>query len=70
MPDFGKLYGKIREVYGTQEAFAAAIGMNRSTLNLRLNGKADWKINEVVKACELLCIPADEAHLYFFTKVS
>lgn len=70
MPNFSKLYGKIREVYGTQEAFAVAIGMHRATLNLRLTGKVDWKINEVVKACELLHIPANEAHLYFFAKVS
>ena len=66
MADFSKLYGKIREVYGTQEAFAADIGMHRATLNLRLNGKVDWKMSEVVKACELLHIPTDEAHLYFF----
>lgn len=70
MADFGKLYGKIREVYGTQEAFASAIGMHRATLNLRLNGKVDWKMAEVVKACELLHIPNNEAHLYFFVQMS
>lgn len=67
MFDYSKLYGKIREVYGTQPAFAKAMGMSTSALNLRLNGAVAWKSPEIVKACELLGIPLDEAHLYFFT---
>ncbi len=67
MFDYSKLYGKIREVFGTQEAFAEAMGMSKSALNLRLNQKVEWKAPEIAKACELLNIPLAELHLYFFT---
>lgn len=66
MYDYDKLYGKIREVFKTQEAFAEAMDMSRSALNLRLNGKVSWKAEEITMACELLGIPMSEAHLYFF----
>ena len=57
---------KIKEVYDTQEAFAEAMGMSTTALNLRLNCKVEWKTPEIVKACELLSIPLAEAYLYFF----
>lgn len=57
---------KIKEVFGTQEAFAEAMDMERVPLNQRLNGKVQWKMPEVVKACGLLHIPLEESHLYFF----
>lgn len=66
MFDYSKLYGKIREVFVTQEAFAKAMGMSKSALNLRLNQKVEWRTPEMVKACKLLNIPLEELHLYFF----
>lgn len=63
--DYSKLYGKIREVYGTQEAFGDAMGMSRSAINMRLTQKTEWSTPEMVKACELLGIPLVECHLYF-----
>ena len=68
MFDFSKLYGKIKEVYGTQEAFAGAMGMSRSALSLRLKNNVDWKPKEIVKACELLHVPIADNHLYFFVQ--
>lgn len=68
MFDFSKLYGKIKEVYGTQEAFASAMGMSRSALSLRLKNNVDWKPKEIVKACGLLHIPIIDNHLYFFAQ--
>ena len=65
--DYSKLNGKIKEVFGTQLAFAKAMGMSRSALNQRLIGAVDWKSPEIVKACELLGIPLEEAHVYFFS---
>ena len=67
MFDFSKLYGKIREVFGTQEAFANAMGMGRNAVNQRLTGAIDWKSPEMVKACELLGIPLCDLWIYFFT---
>lgn len=66
--DYKKLKLKIKEVFDTQEAFADAMEMKRTPLNQRLNGGVQWTISEVVKACELLGIPLEEAHLYFFTQ--
>ncbi|WP_028125179.1 DUF739 family protein [Eremococcus coleocola] len=64
--DFSKLYGKIREVYGTQEAFANAMGFSERTLSLKLNNKVSWKTTEAGKACELLGLELNEIPEYFF----
>lgn len=66
MFDYDKLYGKIREVFKTQEAFAVAMGMSRTALNARLIQSIEWKGSEIFKACELLNIPLCEVFLYFF----
>ena len=63
---YRKLKGKIKEVFGTQEAFAKAMEMGKATLSQRLNGSVEWKVSEIAKACDLLHIPLTEAHLYFF----
>lgn len=64
--DYSKLKGRIKEVFDTQEAFAEAMGMSYTAINQRLNGVVEWKTSDICKACELLHIPLDEAHLYFF----
>lgn len=63
---YSKLRGRIREVFGTQEAFAAALGINAATISGKLNGKSDWTRKEVEDACEALHIPLEEMHVYFF----
>lgn len=64
---YAKLRGRIKEMYGIQDNFAAAMEMDRSTLSLKLNGKSDWTRLEIEKSCALLRIPLAEAHAYFFT---
>lgn len=66
--NYSKLRGKIKEVFGSQDAFATAMGIDRSTLSLKLNGKSDWTRLEIEKACPLLNIPIVEVYAYFFTK--
>lgn len=63
---YAKLRGAIREKFGTQKAFAEAMGMHMSTLSLRLCGQRDWTRAEIEKAKTLLDIPAAELTLYFF----
>lgn len=63
---YAKLRGRIREVFGTQDAFAYAMGMNRVSLSHRLSGKLDWKSSEIVSACALLSIAEEEIVPYFF----
>lgn len=66
MRKFGKLREKIKLVFGTQKAFAEAMGLNVATLNAKLNSKTEWTVTEVEKAIELLCINADDIREYFF----
>lgn len=61
-----KLRGKIKEVFGTQDAFAEAMELDRSTMSLKLNDKSDWTAPEILKACKLLGISVDQIHVYFF----
>jgi hypothetical protein len=65
--DYRKLKGKIKEVFNTRSAFAAALNLDPATLSYKLNNKSEWTSGEIAKACELLNIPLIEAHLYFFT---
>ena len=63
---YAKLRGLIREKFGTQDAFAKAMGMNPASMSSKLTGKTEWTRAEIEKACILLEIPLAEAHLYFF----
>lgn len=65
--DYRRIRGKITELYGTQMAFAKALGMSYTALNQRLSGKLEWKTQEIVLACKMLGIPLSEVYLYFFT---
>ena len=63
---YSKLRGAIREKFGTQEAFAIAMGLSISMLSAKLNDRSEWTKTQIIRACELLEIPLAEAHLYFF----
>ena len=65
---YAKLRGKIREVFGTQEAFAEAIGVSKAGLSMRLNGKIRWTADEIEKAKNALGFEAAEISDYFFTR--
>lgn len=64
--DYSELRGKIRGKFGKQDAFAEALEMAPSTLSKKLNNLSDWTHTEIVRACELLGIPLEEAGSYFF----
>lgn len=66
--DYSKLKGKIREVFGTQEAFANSIGLSAVSVSNKLNNLIDWKQEEMEESVEKLGIPFPEIHVYFFTK--
>lgn len=63
---YPKLRGAIREKFGTQEAFAKALGMHSTTLSAKLSGKTDWTRQEIEAAARLLSLPGEELHAYFF----
>ena len=65
-----KLKARILEKYGNQKNFAEALQMDESTLSRYLAGR-EWKASAMIKAAELLEIPAEQVGVYFFeTKVS
>ena len=63
---YNKLLGKIKEIYGTQEEFAMALGIGRVSLSQRLNNQLDFSQSEVYRSIRLLGIPKDKVCLYFF----
>jgi len=65
--DYSKLNGKIKEVFGTQTAFAKAMGMGYVTMSLKLNNKSEWSQDEMEAAMDLLHIPRTSVRTYFFT---
>ena len=61
-----KLQTRIVEKFGTQKAFADAVGMDKSTLSRYLSEGKDWKGSLLIKAVEVLEIPSGEIDSYFF----
>jgi hypothetical protein len=65
--NYNKLRGRIREVFGTQDKFAKAMGMANSTLSLKLNNCTEFTQQEMYRALELLHEPHHMVNYYFFT---
>ena len=65
--DYSELDGRITARYGTRYAFAEAMALSERTLSLKMNGKVQWKQEEIHKACELLDIDVKDIPVYFFT---
>lgn len=67
--DFGKLKGKIKEVFNTQNEFAEAMHMAPNTLSGKLNNQFYFSSNEISRAVELLKINSpEEVWDIFFTR--
>ena len=64
---YAKLRGAIREIFKRQEEFARAMNMHPTTLSKKLSGLTDWTREEMERACQLLGIPAEQIHIYFFS---
>lgn len=67
--DYELLKKRIIVVYGSLEAFAEAMGMNKRSLMNRLDKNKDWSVDEIYKAKELLEIPDSLAETYFFNRL-
>lgn len=65
--NYSKLKGKIVEKFGTQAAFAKALGVSQRTLSLKMQSKIYFRQDEINKAMHLLGIPLDDTREYFFT---
>lgn len=65
---YNKLRGRIREICGTQNNFAAELGIGRVSLSQRLNNQAEFSQDEIYKACEILHIAKEDIPVYFFAQ--
>lgn len=64
---YNKLRGKIKEVFGTQSAFAEAMELSSVTISARLNNGVEFSQTEIMKAVDILNIDPAEIRDYFFT---
>ena len=64
---YGKLRGKIKEIFGTQERFADALGMSKATLSQKLNNCSEFTQEEMLNAMCLLNQSPSQIDEYFFT---
>ena len=65
---YDKLRGKIREVFGTQDRFAEALGMSKSTLSQKLNNSSEFTQQEMMDSMRLLKQSLTQLDEYFFTQ--
>lgn len=66
--DYGKLKGRIVEIFGNQGNFAKARGQSQRTISLKLNNKVPFTDREICDWCTLLNIPDNKVDAYFFTR--
>lgn len=60
MATFGKLKELIKRKYGTQQAFAKVMGMDKGTLNAKLCGKRKWTVPEYEKIGSIFGLEINE----------
>lgn len=65
MCDVMKLKGKMRELGMTQDSLAAAISIDRSTLNRHLKTGTDFTIGEANRIIKVLSLSSEEAMAIF-----
>lgn len=66
--DYRALIGRVYEIFGTQAAFAKAIGLSERSVSLRLNNKVEWGQNDMVRSAKELAFEngANDIPRYFF----
>ncbi len=64
--NYSKLDGLIREKCKTQSEFARKIGISAESLSKKMTGKRKWNQEQILKACEVLGISAEDIPTYFF----
>lgn len=65
--DYNKLRGRIREVLGTEGAFAEKLDRSRNYVSNCLNGFSFFTQTDIKKAAEILGIGKESVGEYFFT---
>ena len=68
MHNYDKLTGLIIEKYKTKRNFEKKMNLSEKSMYEKLQGKIQFKHNEMNKIIELLSIEPKDVYSYFFTK--
>ena len=63
-----KLRARIIEIYGTQGAFAKAIGRTEQTVTAKLNGRRGFSQEDIIDWSNALYIRSTQLNKYFFAR--
>lgn len=64
---YNKLKGRITEVFGTQAAFAKAVGLSKNSVSKKLSGKTEFSQSDVERWAKLLHIERCDYGEFFYT---
>ena len=64
--NYSKLYGTIKEHFGKQAVFAAAMGLSERSISLKLNKLRSWTQQEMRRFCDIMGLEYTEIPNYFF----
>lgn len=63
---YNKLKGRITEVFGTQAAFAKAVGLSKNSVSKKLAGKTEFSQSDVERWAKILRIERCEYGEFFY----
>lgn len=63
---YRKLRGRITEIFGTQAAFALALGLSKNSVSKKLTGKTEFSQSDVEQWAKLLNIQRSEYGEFFY----
>lgn len=71
--DYSLLRGRIRELYKSESNFAremakSSVKISTGAFSNKINGRTCFTALEIYVMCQLLHIPIEEMHKYFFIK--
>ncbi len=66
--DYNKLKGKIKEVFGTQDKYAEALGISSTALINKLTGKSYFNQPQIEVSIKVLNIDILDIDAYFFAQ--
>ena len=65
-PNFSKLKGRIVECGLNQGKLAKALGISHTSFSLKINGKRDFTLTELMTMAKVLNMNSEDVGLYFF----
>ena len=68
MFDYTKLRNRIKEVLGTQDQYAKALGLGRVSVSQSLNNQREFSAGEMLRTAQVLHFPVSEIPDYFLIK--